>query len=85
MNPRIGSACLDLYGNMRVVMLRRGGLCFKPLYTRPEIIFTLAPVSNTKFTGKLFTRVVTVGALEGIGNSTESTDSSLDVDRDRGE
>ena len=58
------------------------GLCFKPLYTRPEIMLTLAPVSRTNVTGKSSTRAVTFGVFVDEGGIIMNTESSLDVEGD---
>ena len=57
-------------------------LCFKPLYTRPEIMLTLAPVSRTNVTGGSFTRAVTLGIFVDVGGMIMNTYSSLDVEGD---
>ena len=79
-NPRTGIAYWDLMTNNRVVARCMGGLCFKPLCTRPEIMLTLVPVSRTNVTGELFTRAVTFGVFVDVGGIIMNTDSSLDIE-----
>ena len=54
--------------------------CFKQLYTRPEIMLTLAPVSRTNVTGESFTRAVTLGIFVDVGGIIMTTNSSFDVE-----
>ena len=58
------------------------GQCFKPLYTRPEIMLTLPPLSRTNVIGESFTRAVTLGVFVDVGGIIMTTDSSLDVEGD---
>ena len=58
------------------------GLCFKPLYTCPEIMLTLTPVSRTNVTGESFTRAVTFGVFVNVGGIIMNTVSSFDVEGD---
>ena len=80
-NHRTDIACWDLYANDRVGVRCMASLCLL-LYTHPEIMLTLAPVSRTNVIRESFTRAVTLGVFVDVGGIIMNTDSSLDVERD---